>query len=238
MTEATTGDPVLLITGASSGIGAATARAAAGDYRLVLAARRLEPLEELVAEFGGEERATAVRCDVTEWDEVQAMAAAGIDRFRRIDAVFANAGFGATRGFLEESPEHWRSMVLTNVYGVALTIRATLPHLLERGDGHFLVTSSIAGRRALPGSLYSATKWAATAIGEALRAELRQMHENHAIRVTLIEPGMTDTPFFDNRPGEWALRDDDIAKAVIYALEQRPGVDVNEILIRPTSQPI
>jgi len=231
-------DPVLLITGASSGIGAATARAAARDYRLVLAARRLEPLEELVAELGGEERAAAVRCDVSEWDEVQAMADAGIARFGRIDAVFANAGFGATRGFLEESPEHWRSMVLTNVYGLALTIRATLPHLLERGDGHFIVTSSVAGRRALPGSLYSATKHAATAIGEALRAELRQMHENHAIRVTLIEPGMTDTPFFDNRPGEWALRDDDIAKAVIYALEQRPGVDVNEILIRPTSQPI
>jgi len=231
-------DPVLLITGASSGIGAATARATADRYRLVLAARRLEELEELAAELSGPERAIAVRCDVTEWDEVQAMANAGIERFGRIDAVFANAGFGATRGFLEESPEHWRSMVLTNVYGVALTIRATLPHLLERGDGHFIVTSSIAGRRALPGSLYSATKWAATAIGEALRAELRQMHENRDIRVTLIEPGMTDTPFFDNRPGEWALRDDDIAKAVIYALEQRPGVDVNEILIRPTSQPI
>jgi len=231
-------DPVLLITGASSGIGAATARAAAGKYRLVLAARRLEPLEELVAELGGEERALAVRCDVTEWEEVEAMAAATLECFGRIDAVFANAGFGASRGFLEESPEHWRSMVLTNVYGVALTIRATLPHLLERGDGHFLVTSSVAGRRALPGSLYSATKWAATAIGEALRAELRQMHENRDIRVTLIEPGMTDTPFFDDRPGDWALRDDDIAKAVIYALEQRPGVDVNEILIRPTSQPI
>ena len=232
-----TDDRVLLITGASSGIGAATARAAAGKYRLVLAARRLEELEDLAAELGGEERALAVRCDVTEWDEVQALAQTALDRFGRIDAVFANAGFGATRGFLEESPEHWRSMVLTNVYGVALTIRATLPHLLERGDGHFLVTSSVAGRRALPGSLYSATKWAATAIGESLRAELRQMHENHAIKVTLIEPGMVDTPFFDNRPGDWALQDDDIAKAVIYALNQRPGVDVNEILIRPTSQP-
>jgi NADP-dependent 3-hydroxy acid dehydrogenase YdfG len=230
-------DPVLLITGASSGIGAATARAAADRYRLVLAARRQEELGRLVEELGGAERAIAVPCDVTEWDQVEAMAAAALDAFGRIDAVFANAGFGATRGFLEESPEHWRSMVLTNVYGVALTIRATLPHLLERGDGHFLVTSSIAGRRVLPGSLYSATKWAATAIGEALRAELRQMHDNHKIRVTLIEPGMTDTPFFDNRPGEWALQDDDIAKAVLYALEQREGVDVNEILIRPTSQP-
>jgi len=230
-------DPVLLITGANSGIGAATARAAASKYRLVLAARREEPLADLAEELGGAERALAVRCDVTEWEQVEAMTAAALDHFGRIDAVFANAGFGATRGFLEESVEHWRSMVLTNVYGVALTIRATLPHLLERGDGHFLVTSSVAGRRALPGSLYSATKWAATAIGEALRAELRQMHENHSIRVTLIEPGMTDTPFFDNRPGEWALRDDDIAKAVLFALEQRAGVDVNEILIRPTSQP-
>jgi NADP-dependent 3-hydroxy acid dehydrogenase YdfG len=237
MTAGSPDDPVLLITGASSGIGAATARAAADGHRLVLAARRLEDLEALAGELGGEERAIAVRCDVTEWDQVEAMVATALEEFGRVDRVFANAGFGATRGFLEESVEHWRSMVLTNVYGVALTIRATLPHLLERGDGHFLVTSSVAGRRALPGSLYSATKWAATAIGEALRAELRQMHENHGIRVTLIEPGMTDTPFFDNRPGEWALRDDDIARAVMYALEQPPGVDVNEILIRPTSQP-
>jgi len=231
-------DPVLLITGASSGIGAATARAAAGDYRLVLAARREQPLRELVEELGGAERALALRCDVTEWDQVEAMAAGALDAFGRIDAVFANAGFGASRGFLEESPEHWRSMVLTNVYGVALTIRATLPHLLERGDGHFVVTSSVAGRRVLPGSLYSATKWAATAIGEALRAELRQMHENDGIKVTLIEPGMVDTPFFDNSPGEWALRDEDIARAVIYALGEPAGVDVNEILIRPTRQPI
>jgi NADP-dependent 3-hydroxy acid dehydrogenase YdfG len=230
-------DPVLLITGASSGIGAATARAAAGSYRLVLAARRLEELEALAAELGGEERALAVRCDVTEWDQVEAMAAAALERFGRIDAVFVNAGFGASRGFLEESVEHWRSMVLTNVYGAALTIRATLPHLLERGDGHFLLTSSVAGRHALPGSLYSATKWAATAIGESLRAELRQMHDNKAIKVTLIEPGMVDTDFFDNRPGKWALQDTDIAKAVIYALEQGPNVDVNEILIRPTGQP-
>jgi NADP-dependent 3-hydroxy acid dehydrogenase YdfG len=231
-------DPVLLITGASSGIGAATARAAAGKYRLVLAARRLEQLQELAAKLGGPERALAVQCDVTEWDQVEAMAAAALEHFGRIDAVFANAGFGATRGFLEESPEHWRSMVLTNVYGAALTIRATLPHLLERGDGHFLITSSVAGRQALPGSLYSATKWAATAIGESLRAELRQMHDNKGIKVTLIEPGMVDTDFFDNRPGKWVLQDSDIAKAVIYALDQGPNVDVNEILIRPTGQPI
>jgi len=230
--------PVLLITGASSGIGAATARMAADRYRLVLAARRREPLEALAAELGGAEAAIAVTCDVTEWDQVEGLAARALEEFGRIDAVFANAGFGATRGFLEESPEHWRSMVLTNVYGVGLTIRATLPHLLERGDGHFFITSSVAGRHALPGSLYSATKWAAAAMGESLRGELRQIHQNTAIKVTLIEPGITDTDFFDNRPGESVLQDTDIANAVMYALEQRPGVDVNEILIRPTNQPI
>ncbi len=230
-------DPVLLITGASSGIGAATARAASNDYRLVLAARSVEKLEELAAELGGDERALAVRCDVAEWDQVEAMTAAALERFGRIDAVFANAGFGAGRGFLEESVEHWRSMVLTNVLGPALTIRSTLPHLLERGTGHYVITSSIAGRITMPGSLYGATKWAATAIGQNLRAELRQTHENNAIRVTLIEPGMVDTPFFDNRPGEWALQDEDIARAVMYALEQPANVDVGEILIRPAGQP-
>ncbi len=230
---------MLLITGASSGIGAASARAAAeAGYRLALAARSEDKLRELATELGGEERAIAVPCDVTEFADNERLAATAIDAFGRIDAVFANAGFGAPRGFLESDPDHWRSMVLTNVLGVAYTVRATLPHLLERGDGHYLITSSVAGRRALPGSLYSASKWAVTAIGEALRQELRTMHENQGIRVTLIEPGMVDTPFFDDRPGpDHALHDDDIAAAVIYALSQPDRVDVNEILIRPSSQP-
>ena len=230
-------EPVLLITGASSGIGAATARRAAeAGYRVALGARREDRLRELAEELGGDERAIAVRCDVTDWEDVQALVRAALDSFGRIDAAFANAGFGAQRGFLEESVEHWRSMVLTNVLGVALTIRATLPHLLERGTGHYLITGSVAGRRALPGSLYSATKWAVTAIGEALRSELRQMHDNTGIRVTLIEPGMTDTEFFDQRPKN-ALADDDLARAAIYALSQPEHVDVNEILIRPATQP-
>ena len=231
-------DPVLLITGASSGIGAATARAAAKSHRLVLAARREGAIRELAEELGGDERALAVSCDVTEWDQVEAMVASTLEQFGRIDAVFANAGFGASRGYLEESPEQWRSMVLTNVYGVALTIRATLPHLLERGDGHYLITSSVAGRLALPGSLYSATKHAAGAIGEGLRLQLRQMDGNDSIRVTLIEPGMVDTEFFDDGAPDWALRDEDIAGAVIWALEQPDRVEVNEVLVRPTKQPM
>ncbi|HEY1854517.1 MAG TPA: SDR family oxidoreductase [Solirubrobacterales bacterium] len=230
-------DPVLLISGASSGIGAATARAAGERYRLVLAARRIKELDVISGELGGTERALPVRCDVTEWDQVEKMVARALEQFGRIDAVFVNAGFGAKRGFLEESVEHWRSMVLTNVLGPALTIRATLPHLLERGSGHYVITSSVAGRLVLPGSLYSATKWAATSIGNNLRAELRQIHENEAIRVTLIEPGVVDTPFFEDRPDEGSLRDEDIAGAVLWALGQPPNVDVNEILLRPTKQP-
>ena len=228
---------VLLITGASSGIGAQTARrAAAGGWRVALGARRDGPLRELAGELGGADRVAAARCDVGEWEDVQALAGVALERFGQIDAVFANAGVGAERGFLASSPEHWRSMVLTNVLGVALTIRATLPHLLERGAGHYVITSSVAGRRTLPGSLYSATKWAATAIAAALRAELRQERDNDSIRVTLIEPGAVDTPFFD-RPPRAALEPDDVAGAVMFALEQPDHVDVNEILLRPTGQP-
>jgi NADP-dependent 3-hydroxy acid dehydrogenase YdfG len=227
--------PTLLITGASTGIGAATAKQAVeAGWNVVLGARSEDKLRALADELGSE-RTHVVRCDVTDWDDQQRLVAESLERFGQVDAAFANAGFGAKRGFLEEDPEQWRSMVLTNVLGPALTIRAVLPHFLERDAGHFLITSSVAGRRALPGSLYSATKHAATAMGEALRAELRQMHENFSVRVTLIEPGMTDTPFFDNRVSN-ALEPDDIGRAVLYALDQPAGVDVNEILIRPVSQ--
>jgi NADP-dependent 3-hydroxy acid dehydrogenase YdfG len=229
-------DPVLLITGASSGIGAATARAASeAGYRVALGARRKRELDKLARELGGADRALARSCDVTDWSDVEGLTEAVLSRFGRLDAVFANAGFGATRGFLDESVEHWRAMIDTNVLGVALTIRATLPHLLDRDSGHYVLTSSIAGRRALPGSLYGATKFAVSAIGEALRQELRRMHDNASIRVTLIAPGMTDTEFFDQRPDN-ALAADDIARAVLYALSQPPHVDVNEIVIRPASQ--
>jgi NADP-dependent 3-hydroxy acid dehydrogenase YdfG len=224
-------EPVFLITGASSGIGAATARhAAEAGYRVVLAARSTDVLADLAEELGGEDRALALTCDVTEWEQQQAMAAAALERFGRIDVAFANAGFGAARGFLNESPEHWRSMVLTNVYGAALTIRATLTALRET-RGHLLLTGSVAGRRALPGSLYSATKWAVTGMGEAARQEL----DGSGVRVTLIEPGVVATPFFDN-PVSDALEPDDVARAIMFAVSQPPHVDVNEILVRPTAQ--
>jgi NADP-dependent 3-hydroxy acid dehydrogenase YdfG len=228
-----TDEPVFLITGASTGIGAATARAAAeAGHRLVLAARSEDRLRALAAELGGDERAFAVRCDVTEWEDNERAVQAGLDAFGRLDVVFANAGFGAARGWLEETPEHWRSMVLTNVLGAAYTARAAIPALTE-SRGHLLLTSSVAGRRALSGSLYSCTKHAVTAMAEALRQDL----DGTGIRVTSIEPGMVDTPFFDSPPSMRALESEDIARAVMYAVSQPEHVDVNEILIRPTAQP-
>jgi NADP-dependent 3-hydroxy acid dehydrogenase YdfG len=225
--------PVLVITGASTGIGAATAhRAVEFGHRVVLAARSEDKLTKLAEELGGDEKAIAVRCDVTSWDDHQALVETTLDRFGRLDSYFANAGFGAKRGFLEESVEHWKSMIDTNVLGTALSIRSALGHFRETGSGHFIITSSIAGRRTLPGSLYSATKHAVTAMGEALRAEVADTD----IKMTLIEPGMVDTPFFDDRPSG-ALEADDIARAVMFALTQPPHVDVNEILIRPIHQP-
>ncbi len=225
-------DPVFLITGASSGIGAATARAAAqAGYRLVLAARSTDRLQELAGELGGPDRALAVRCDVTEWAEQEAMVAQTLERFGRLDVAFANAGFGGARGFLAGTPEGMRDMVLTNVYGAGLTIRATLPALKE-GQGHLLLTGSVAGHKVLPGSMYSVTKWAVGAMAEAARQELN----GTGVRVTLISPGQVDTPFFDKQRSDGRLHADDIARAVLYAVSQPARVDVNEILIRPTAQ--
>ena len=225
-------DPVFLITGASSGIGEATARhAAAAGYRVVLAARSLERLQALATSLGGDERALAVRCDVTEWEDQHRLADAALDRFGRIDVAFANAGFGASRGFLAETPERWREMVLTNVLGCAYTIRATIPPLKESA-GHLLLTSSVAGRRALSGSLYSATKHAVHAMGEAIRADL----DDTGIRTTIIAPGMVETPFFSQPPSIEALQPEDVAAAVLYAVSQHPRVDVNLVVVRPTAQ--
>lgn len=226
-------DKVFLITGASTGIGAATARhAAAAGYRLVLAARSEAKLRDLAAELGGDDRALALRCDVQEWDDQQAIVQRALDAYGRLDVVFANAGFGGARGFKSSTPEDWKEMVLTNVYGAALTIRAAYDALVA-SKGHLLLTSSVAGRRALPGSFYSVTKHAVTAMGEAARLELNET----GVRVTLIEPGLVDTPFFDDPPRIVPLQADDIARAVLYVVQQPAHVDINELLIRPTAQP-
>jgi NADP-dependent 3-hydroxy acid dehydrogenase YdfG len=221
-------DRVFLITGASTGIGAATARAAhAAGFKLVLAARTQDKLAALANELGDD--VLTVRCDVTSVEDQRALVAAALARFGQLDVVFANAGIGSTPGgFSKADPEHWKSMILTNVYGVGLTIQASLD-ALKQSRGHLLITGSVAGRRTLKGSMYSATKWAVSAIGYGLREEL----SGSGVRVTLIEPGMVDTPFFDE-PKPQALRPEDVANSVLFAVSQPPSVDLHELMVLPT----
>lgn len=221
---------VFLITGASTGIGAATARAAAAaGYNLVLGARSEQRLAELVHELGGPEHVLAVRCDVTQQADQQNMVERALDQFGRVDVAFANAGIGSRPGgFTAADPSVWHDMLMTNVYGAGLTMQATIG-ALRKSRGHLLLTGSAAGRATIPGSMYSATKWAVSAMGYGVREELR----GSGIRVTLIEPGTVDTPFFDN-PQPNGLKAEDIARSVMYAVNQPRHVDVNEILVRPT----
>jgi NADP-dependent 3-hydroxy acid dehydrogenase YdfG len=219
----------MVITGASSGIGAATARQAAeAGFRVALAARTPEKLESLVVELG--ERARAFPCDVSEYGDVEALMQQALDAFGRIDVVFANAGVGFPRGFEAGEPEDAKQMILTNVFGVWGTIRAAAAALRET-KGHLLITSSIAGRRALKGSLYSSTKFAVTGMAEAARLDFN----GTGVRVTLIEPGMVETEGFSHDL-DATLTADDIARAVMFAISQPPHVDVNEIVVRPTAQ--
>lgn len=219
----------LLITGASTGIGAATARKAAEDgWQLALSARSEDKLADLVKELG-DETAAAFPCDVTDYEDVARMARDVEAKFGSIDAVFANAGTGGKPGgFSGAPPESWSTIVNVNILGVAHTLRATL-EAVKKAKGHVVITSSIAGRRTLAGSMYSASKWAVSAIGYGLREEIK----GSGVRVTLIEPGMVDTPFFDD-PKPDALRPDDVARTVMFALSQPETVDIHELVVLPT----
>lgn len=219
---------MFLIAGASSGIGAATAHhAARAGYRLVLGARSEDKLKD---RFGGDENVLITRCDVSEYADVEAMVERARAAFGRIDVVFANAGVGHPRGFEAGDVEDARRMVLTNVFGIYATIRATAA-ALRATKGHLVLTSSIAGRRALKGSLYSATKFAVTGMAEAARQDFN----GTGVRTTLISPGMVETPGFSHDLHA-TLTPDDVARAVLFAVEQPPHVDINEILVRPTAQ--
>jgi NADP-dependent 3-hydroxy acid dehydrogenase YdfG len=225
---------VAIVTGSSSGIGRAVAAELAGRGMTVVVTSRSEQRARATAaaieDDGG--AALGVAVELTDEDGPAVLVQRALDAFGRIDVVFANAGFGGPRGFDQGDVEEWKAMVLTNVYGAALTIRATMEPL-KASKGHLLLTGSVAGRRALKGSLYSATKWAVTGMGEAARQDFNDT----GVRVTLIEPGMVDTPFFDSPPQIEALEPDDIARAVLFAVSQPPRVDVNEMLVRPTAQP-
>ncbi|MGZ3143596.1 SDR family oxidoreductase [Lentzea chajnantorensis] len=221
-------EQVFVVTGASRGIGAATASLASeAGYRVVRASRSAE---ESVGDRGWD-----AKCDVSSWDSVQDLMSRVESRWGRIDVVFANAGASVDTSFTTSGgaePAEWTAMVVTNVCGPAFTARAAMPALLRSG-GHLVLTGSAAGRGVRPGSLYSATKWATTGLAQAIRAEA----VGTGVRVTVVQPGLVDTEAIPaSRVDDPKLEPADVGRAVLYAVSQPSTVDVNEILLRPTGQ--
>ena len=217
----------VFITGASSGIGAATARAAAkAGWNVALAARSKDKLEKLAGEIG--DTALAVPCDATDRDAVRDALSQAAEHFGGIDAVFANAGTGATAPGVENGdPEDWHRMIHINILAVLYTAHEAIPHL-KKTKGHFLVTGSKAGRDNMKGSVYSATKWFVHGFGENLAEEMREWGG----RCTVIAPGMVNTDFFDDDlPTK--IQPEDVASAVVFALDQPRTAAVREVYIMP-----
>jgi NADP-dependent 3-hydroxy acid dehydrogenase YdfG len=217
----------LLITGASTGIGDATAQAAANaGWNVALLARSEDKLKALASDIG--DRALAVPCDVTDRDALNEAVSKTLDHFGQLDAVFANAGKGAKNPGVENGdPAEWHEMIHLNILAVLNTAHATLPHL-RKTKGMFVVTGSKAGRDHMQGSVYGATKWFVQGFAGNLAMEMREWGG----RCTVITPGMVDTPFFDEaKPGK--LQPRDIADAVVFALGQRETSCVREIHLMP-----
>lgn len=221
-------EKVLMISGASSGIGRATALGAAKQgHRLLLTARRDDRLQELVAEIG-ENQAIGIAADVTDFDRLSGVVEAGLKKFGQLDAVFANAGTGlSVAGTEAGDPDEWRRMVDVNILGVLHTARATLPHL-RKTTGHFLVTGSAAGRTTIKGSVYGASKWFVHGFAQNLAEEMKEWQG----RCTVIAPGMVNTPFFDE-PKPDKLDPQDVADAVLYAMSASPRNSVREVHLMP-----
>ena len=232
-----------VVTGASSGIGEATVRRLAREgCNVVLAARREDRLNDLAAELG--EGALAAPTDVTDPAACAALVARTVERFGSLEILVNNAGLGLYGSVAEGDPEDWRMMFDVNVLGVLYTTRAAVRQMLRQGAGDVVFVSSLAGRRVprADGTVYAATKHAVNAVAEGLRMDV---HEK-GIRVINVEPGLVRTEFPESSypsaeeyyaEKEYSpLEAEDVAAAVVYALNQPPRVSVNEILVRPTEQ--
>lgn len=239
---------VVIVTGASSGIGEAVAlRLADEGAAVVLGARRIDKLDGLVARIEGSGGRVAARtCDVTKRADLGALAALAIERFGRIDAIVNNAGVMPISRLDIFDVEGWERTIDTNIKGVLYAIAAVLPHMKHQKSGHIISIASVAGHKINGGSaVYAASKFSVRVISEALRQEVTA----DGIRVTVVSPGATQSELFDKihdpasqkrleGAAEIALPADSVARAILYAMNEPDAVDINEIVIRPQAQEI
>jgi NADP-dependent 3-hydroxy acid dehydrogenase YdfG len=241
-------DKVVLVTGASSGIGEATALALArAGARVAIAARRRERLDGVARRIVDlRSEALLLEADVAHPEQAEAIVGRTVDRWGRLDVLVNNAGVMLLSPIDRAEVEDWRRMLDLNLLGLMVATRAALPHMRRQKDGHVVNISSTAGRVANPdAAVYAATKFGVGAFSEALRREVYRDN----IRVTVVEPGAVATELRDHVPDRdtreridtWArsmrqLQSEDVAAAILYAVSQPPHVNVNEILLRPTDQ--
>jgi NADP-dependent 3-hydroxy acid dehydrogenase YdfG len=237
---------VVVITGASSGLGEAAARhLSAEGATVVLGARRADRIEALAADLtAGGGRAVAVATDVTRDDQVKRLVDTAVKRFGRIDVMINNAGLMALSPFERLRVDEWDRMIDVNIKGVLYGIAAALPHMKRQQAGHIINVSSVAGHKVRPGNgVYAATKHAVRALSEGLRQEVKPYN----IRTTVISPGAVATELVDHisEPDvaaaartmtAMAIPAESFARAVAFAVGQPDDVDINEILFRPTRQ--
>ncbi|MEU6273762.1 SDR family oxidoreductase [Streptomyces populi] len=227
-------EPVTLITGGSTGIGAATARILLKQgHRVAVTGRDAGKLAAFAASAGEGDRLLTITGDAAEAEDVAAAVRRVVQAWGRLDNVIANAGFSLPGNLESHAPEDMRAMVLTNVLGPALLVRETLPQL-RASKGRIVFIGSVAGVRNTPGNLYSVTKWAAHALAE----NTRLLVGKDRVGVTVVAPGVVDTPFWAERGGtpEEAMTPEQIAATIAFALNQPAGVDINQIIMRPTGQ--
>ena len=227
--------PVTIITGGASGIGAATAAVLAErDHRVVVVDRNLP------RDHARPPAVHAVRADVSDYGDLERVRDDVLRRYGRIDVVVAGAGVASWGRLAESDPGPWAQVLSTNVLGVAYTLRATLPTMIAQRSGHVVILASVSGRTTYAGEpIYIASKWALVGLGRALRNELA----GTGVRLTLVEPGMVDTPLVRDTPegraelaAAAALEPGDVAEAIAFALMRPPHVDLDEILITPTDR--
>ncbi|MEV5282828.1 MULTISPECIES: SDR family oxidoreductase [unclassified Streptomyces] len=228
---------VTLVTGGASGIGAATVRRLVADgHRVAVTGRDQAKLDAFVAELDAGERVVALAADTTDPASISGAVEAALKTFGRLDHVVANAGFSTHDNLADGDPAHWREMLLVNVLGPALLVKAALPALTESG-GRIVMVGSTAGIKNTPGNMYSVSKSALTSLAENTRV----LVTGSGVAVTLIAPGRVDTPFWESHPTGVvpdgpAMTPDHVAEAIVWSLAQPAGVEVNTVVVRPTGQ--